>query len=63
MTLLELNYQRRKTAAAANELLDNSILERRELTATERLKFDQLTARITELDSATAERESFRKAV
>lgn len=63
MTLLELNYQRRKTTAEAGELLDTAFAERRTLTPAEQARFDSLTARIHELDRSFIERESFRKAV
>ena len=63
MTLLELNYQRRKTTATANALLDTAVTERRSLTLAEQARFDTLTARIHELDRSFIEREAFRKAV
>jgi len=63
VTLLELNYQRRKTTATANALLDTAVTERRSLTLAEQARFDTLTARIHELDRSFIEREAFRKAV
>jgi hypothetical protein len=63
MTLLELNYQRRKTTAEAGELLDAAVLEHRSLTLAEQARFDSLTARIHEIDCSFIEREAFRKAV
>jgi hypothetical protein len=61
MTLLELNYQRRKTRAEASGLLDSAMTQTRSLTIPEQVRFDSLTARIHELDNAIAERESLRK--
>ncbi len=61
MTLLELNFQRRKVKAEAAGLLDRAVAESRSLTIPERVRFDALTARIHELDAAIAERESLRK--
>lgn len=63
MTLLELNYQRRKTTATANALLDSAVTERRSLTLAEQARFDSLTAHMHELDRSIIERESFRRAV
>jgi hypothetical protein len=61
MTLLELSYQRRKAKAEATGLLDCAVTEGRSLTTHEQVRFDTLTARIHELDTAFAERESLRK--
>jgi hypothetical protein len=61
VTLLELNFQRRKAKGEATGLLDKAVTESRSLTITEQLRFDALTARIHELDGAIAERESLRK--
>jgi hypothetical protein len=61
MTLLELNYQRRKAKAEAAGLLDRAVTESRSLTIAEQVHFDTLAARIHELDNAIAERESLRK--
>ena len=61
MTLLELNFQRRKAKAAAAELLDKAVLETRSLTIPEQVRFDSLTTRIHELNAAIAQRESLRK--
>lgn len=63
MTLLELNYQRRKARAEANCLLDAAMMEGRTLSRLEQAKFDALAARIDELDNAYAEREALRKVV
>jgi len=61
MTLLEMNFQRRKARAEAAELLDKAVTEFRSLTVAEQVRFDGLTARIHELDTAIAEREALRK--
>ena len=61
MTLLELNFQRRKAKTEATGLLDRAVTESRSLTIPEQVRFDALTARIHELDKAFAERESLRK--
>ena len=61
MTLLELNFQRRKAKAEATGLLDKAMAESRALSIAEQVRFDSLTARIHELDNAIAERESLRK--
>jgi hypothetical protein len=61
MTLLELNYQRRKAKTEAAGLLDCAVIESRTLTVAEQVRFDALTARINEFDKAIAERESLRK--
>ncbi|MGD0629018.1 MAG: hypothetical protein ABR987_06690 [Terracidiphilus sp.] len=63
MTLLELNFQRRKAKAEATRLLDCAVNEGRSLSIPEQVRFDALTARIHELDAAFAERESLRKLV
>ena len=63
MTLLELNYQRRKAKREGQELLDRAVLESRSLTVAEQVRFDSLSARIQELDGQIAERESLRKLV
>ena len=60
-TLLELNFQRRKAKAEATGLLDKAMTEARSLSIPEQVRFDTLTARIHELDTAFAERESLRK--
>lgn len=61
MTLLELNFQRRKAKAEAAGLLDKAMAESRTLSTAEQARFDLLTARIHELDAAIARRESLRK--
>lgn len=61
MTLLELAYQRRKAKTEAAGLLDKAVTESRTLTMAEQVHFDTLTARLHELDTAIAERESLRK--
>ena len=61
MTLLELAYLRRKAKTEAAGMLDSAVTEGRALAIHEQLRFDSLTARIHELDTATAERESLRK--
>lgn len=61
MTLLELNFQRRKARLEATEMLDRAVTESRQLSIPEQVRFDSLTARIHELDTAFAERESLRK--
>ena len=63
MNLLELTFQRRKAKTEAMGLLDRAVTESRSLTIAEQVHFDTLTARITELDHAIAERESLRKLV
>jgi hypothetical protein len=62
MTLLELNFQRRKARKEAQGLLDKTMAESRSLTIPEQVHFDSLTARIQELDAAIVRRESLRKA-
>jgi hypothetical protein len=61
MTLLELNFQRRKARAEAARLLDTAVSESRTLSIAEQVRFDSLTARIHELDAAVSQRESLRK--
>ena len=61
MTLLELNFQRRKARRTANDLLDKAALESRDLTISERIQFDSLTARIQELDEQFVKRSNLRK--
>lgn len=61
MTLLELNFQRRKAKTEAAGLLDKAMAESRSLTIAEQIHFDSLTARIHEFDTAIVERESLRK--
>jgi hypothetical protein len=61
VTLLELNFQRRKARTEAAGLLDAAMAESRALTVAEQVRFDGLTARIHEFDNAIAERESLRK--
>ncbi len=63
MTLLELHYQRGRTKNAAATLLDAAVTESRNLTVSEQVRFDTLTSRIHELDTAITERESLRKLV
>lgn len=63
MTLLELNFQRRKARAEAAALLDKAVTASRSLTIAEQVRFDALTARIHELDERIAQRESLRKLV
>jgi hypothetical protein len=60
-TLLELSFQRRKVKAEAAGLLDKAVAESRTLSIAEQVRFDALTARIHELDTAFATRESLRK--
>ncbi|MDR3742165.1 MAG: hypothetical protein P4L40_24365 [Terracidiphilus sp.] len=60
-TLLELNLERRKAKAEATGLLDKAVTEARSLSISEQVRFDMLTARIHELDTAFAERDSLRK--
>ena len=57
-TLLELSFQRRKVKAEAAGLLDKAVAESRTLSIAEQVHFD---ARIHELDTAFATRESLRK--
>lgn len=61
MTLLELNFQRRKAKTEAAGLLDAAMAESRTLSIAEQVHFDALTARIQVLDTAISERESLRK--
>ena len=61
MTLLELNYQRRKARKEANALLDAATNEGRTLTIPEQVRFDSLLAQISETDAAIARRESLRR--
>lgn len=61
MTLLELNFQRRKAKAEATRLLDGAVTESRTLSVAEEVRFAGLTARVHELDSAIADRESLRE--
>jgi hypothetical protein len=63
VTLLELSFQRKKAKAEACGLLDKAIRERPDLTVTEQVEFDALTARIHVLDQQFAQRESLRKVV
>jgi hypothetical protein len=63
VTLLELNFQRRKVKAEAAGLLDKAMAESRTLSIAEQVRFDSLTARIHELDRAIDQRESLRKRV
>jgi hypothetical protein len=63
LTLLELNFQRRKAKTEAAGLLDKAMVESRTLSIAEQVRFDSLTARIHELDAAIAQRESLRKRV
>jgi hypothetical protein len=63
MTILELNFQRRKAKTEAVGLLDKAVTESRTLTTAEQIRFDTLTARIHEMDAAIVERESLRKLV
>lgn len=60
-TLLELNFQRRKAKTEATGLLDRAVTEARNLSVAEQVRFDALSARIHEMDTAIAERESLRK--
>jgi hypothetical protein len=60
MTLLELNFQRRKAKADANALLDVAVAESRSLTIAEQVRFDSLLTRIHEIDAAIAQRASLR---
>ncbi len=61
LTLLELNFQRRKAKAEAAGLLDKAVAESRALSVAEQVHFDTITVRIHELDTAIVERESLRK--
>ena len=61
MTLLEISFLRRKAKAEATGLLDRAVTEGCSLSIPEQVRFDTLTARIHELDTAFAERESLRK--
>lgn len=61
MTLLELNFQRRMAKNAASQLLDLAMTESRTLSIPEQVRFDMLAARVCELDTAFAQRESLRK--
>jgi len=61
VTLLELNFQRRKAKTEAAGLLDTAMAESRALSIAEQVHFDALTARIHEFDNAIAQRESLRK--
>jgi hypothetical protein len=63
VNLLELSFQRKKAKAEACGLLDKAIRERPDLTVTEQVEFDALTARIHVLDQQFAQRESLRKVV
>jgi len=63
MTLLELAYQRRKAKTLAVGLLNKAMDESRSLSIPEQVHFDSLTARIQELDTEIAQRESLRKMV
>lgn len=63
LTLLELNFQRRKARAEASALLDKAVAESRSLTIAEQVQFDALTARILTLDEQYAQREFLRKVV
>ena len=60
MTLLELNFQRRKARTAANALLDAAVTETRSLTIAEQVQFDSLLTRIHEIDAAVAQRAALR---
>jgi len=61
LTLLELNYQRRKARKEANGLLDAATNEGRTLTIPEQVRFDSLLAQISETDAAIVRRESLRR--
>lgn len=63
MNLMELNYQKRKLRKEANQLLDLAVMEGRNLSVTEQIRFDSLTSRIAELNSAIIQRENIRKMV
>lgn len=63
MTLLELNFQRRKAKKEAAELLDKAVMESRSLSIPEQVRFDVLTAKVQTLDKQIAQRESLRKLV
>lgn len=63
MTLLELNFQRRKARREANTLLDKAAIESRSLSITEQVQFDSLLARIQDFDTQFVQRESLRKRV
>jgi hypothetical protein len=61
MTLLELNYQRRKAKAEAAGLLDRAVTESRTLSLAEQARFDTLASDMQSLDTAISEREALRK--
>jgi len=63
VTLLELNFQRRKAKQAAAGMLDAAMTESRSLTIPEQVRFDALTAQVHTLDDQIAQRESLRKLV
>lgn len=63
MTLLELYYQRRQAKTKAACLLNTAMSESRALTIPEEIQFDGIAARVQELDTAIAERQSLRKTV
>jgi hypothetical protein len=63
VTLLELSYLRKSAKAGACALLDTALRERRNLTVSDQVEFDTLTARIHILDEQFAQRESLRKVV
>jgi len=63
LTLLELNFLRRRAKAEAATLLDTAVAESRSLTIPEQARFDALAARIHDLDAAIAERENLRRLV
>jgi len=63
MNLTELFFQRKKAKAQAARLLDSAFAESRSLSIAEQVQFDSLATRISELDTAIAERESLRKLV
>ena len=62
MRLLELIYQRRQARQLANALLDNAAREARNLTVLEQITFDNLLARISQMDTLIEQRAAMRKA-
>ena len=63
MTLLELTFQRRKAHSEANAMLDCAVLENRNLTIAEQVRFDALLARVAELDASIEARAALRRMV
>jgi hypothetical protein len=61
VNLLELHYQQRKARTEAHALLDLAVTEGRNLSLTEKVKFDLLLARCKEIDASIVQRENIRK--